>query len=498
MLDLVSDGSSWPEIVALASAIESAGATIINTGIGWHEARVPTIVTSVPRAAFSWVTKKLMKEVNIPLCATNRINMPHVAEQVLERGDADMVSMARPFLADANLVKKAEEGRTEEINTCIGCNQACLDHTFKGITASCLVNPVACHEDELLIEPCAPGSEMDVAVVGAGPAGLAFATTAAERGHRVTMYDQAGEIGGQFNMAKAIPGKEEFHETIRYYKTMLQKHGVNVKLNTRVSASDLKSHDGVVVATGVEPRTPPIPGIDHPKVLSYIDVLRHKKDVGKDVAIIGAGGIGFDVAEYLVHSGDMDQKADDVDVGAYMEEWGVDITNEARSGLQERKLHSPARNITLLQRKQGKLGAGLGKTTGWVHRANLTKMDVKMIGGITYDKIDDDGLHLTIKDKKGKETKQVLNVDNVITCAGQTPLRELCDPLEELGMKVWRIGGAEEAGELDAKRAIDMGTRLAAKLEGAKAGEVFTMDPGGGAKVIEFFRNYRNKKEGVA
>ena len=468
-------------------------------GTGWHEARVPTIVTSVPRAAFSWVTKKLMSEVSVPLCATNRINMPHVAESVLSRGDADMVSMARPFLADADLVKKAEEGRSNEINTCIGCNQACLDHTFKGITASCLVNPLACHEDELLITPVPPGSEMDLAVVGAGPAGLAFATTAAERGHKVTVYDQAGEIGGQFNMAKAIPGKEEFHETIRYYNAMLEKHGVSVKLNTRVDAEDLKGHGAVVVATGVEPRTPPIDGVDHPKVLSYIDVLRHKAKVGQKVAIVGAGGIGFDVAEYLVHGGENDRSADEVDVSEYMVEWGVDMENERRSGLQERKLHPPARDVTLLQRKQGKLGAGLGKTTGWVHRANLTKMDVTMIGGVTYDKVDDDGLHITVKGKKeGDAKKQVLNVDNIVLCAGQTPLRELCSPLEEMGMPVWRIGGAEEAGELDAKRAIDMGTRLAAKVEAAKPGDVFTMDPGGGAKVIEFFRGMRNKREGVA
>ncbi|GMH52760.1 hypothetical protein TrST_g13550 [Triparma strigata] len=501
MLDLVDQGSDWNEIVLLAKQIEAAGCTIINTGIGWHEARVPTIVTSVPRAAFSWVTEKMMSEVDIPLCTTNRINMPHTAEKILETGQADMVSMARPFLADPEIVNKSEQGRVDEINTCIGCNQACLDHTFKGITASCLVNPEACHEDDLVITPVDPGKKQKIAVVGAGPAGMAFSKTARERGHDVTVFDQAGELGGQFNMAKVIPGKEEFYETIRYFKTMLSKLGVTIKLNTRVEASDLveQGFDSVIIATGVSPRTPPIPGVDHPKVLSYIDVLRNKAEVGKKVAVIGAGGIGFDVAEFLVHPKSDKTSGDEVDLDEYLKEWGVDKSNEVRSGLLEPKVHPAEREITLLQRKSGKLGAGLGKTTGWVHRANLVKMNVNMIGNVSYDKIDDSGLHISIKDKKDpkKSTKQVLDVDNVILCAGQTPLRELEEPLKAAGVNTWRIGGAEEAGELDAKKAIDMGTRLAARIEDSKPGDVFTMDIGSGAKVIEFFRDFRNKKAGI-
>jgi 2,4-dienoyl-CoA reductase (NADPH2) len=496
MLDLVEGGSTWEEIVTLAKAIEAAGATIINTGIGWHEARVPTIVTSVPRAAFSWVTQKMMKEVNIPLCTTNRINMPHVAEKVLQDGHADMISMARPFLADPDFVNKAQAGLSDEINTCIGCNQACLDHTFKGITASCLVNPEACHEDEFVITNAAKPEK--IAVVGAGPAGLAFATTAAARGHNVSLFDQAAEIGGQFNMAKVIPGKEEFYETIRYYGTMLKKNGVDVKLNTRVEAADLAGFDKVIMATGISPRTPDFPGVDHPKVMSYIDVLRHKKEVGQKVAIIGAGGIGFDVAEFLVHDTSHGQPtADEVSVPGYMKEWGVDMKNEVRSGLIPAEIAKPQRDITLLQRKSGKLGAGLGKTSGWVHRANLQKMNVNMIPSVSYDKVDDSGLHITITDKKGKKSSRVLDVDNVILCAGQTPLRELEEPLKAAGVDVFRVGGAEEAGELDAKKAIDMATRLAIKVEDCKPGDVFTMDIGTGAKMIEYFRNFRNKKEGI-
>mmetsp|Transcript_22937 Transcript_22937/g.47562 ORF Transcript_22937/g.47562 Transcript_22937/m.47562 type:complete len:735 (+) Transcript_22937:50-2254(+) len=499
MLDLVEGGSNWEEIVTLAKAIEEAGASIINTGIGWHEARVPTIVTSVPRAAFSWVTEKMMQNVDIPLCTTNRINMPHVAEGILSSGQADMVSMARPFLADSQFVNKAEEGLVDEINTCIACNQACLDHTFKGITASCLVNPRACHETDIEIKPVAEGKKERIAVVGAGPAGLAFSTTAAERGHDVTVFDMADEIGGQFNMAKQVPGKEEFHETIRYFGVMLKKWGVEVALGEKVGVDELKDFDKVIIATGVSPRTPAIPGVDHPKVLSYIDVLRHKKSVGQNVAVVGAGGIGFDVSEFLTFSGEFKTKADEVDVNEYLVEWGVDKTNEARSGMIEPKIHQAARNVTLLQRKHGKLGAGLGKTSGWVHRAQLKKANVNMIGGVSYDKIDDNGLHITITDKKDKEkkTQQVLDVDNVILCAGQEPLREIEEPLKAAGVKVWRIGGAEEAGELDAKKAIDMGTRLAAKIEDANEGEVLTMDIGTGAKVIEFFRDMRNTKVGI-
>lgn len=455
MLDLVPGGSTWEEVVLLAKELEKAGVSIINTGIGWHEARIPTIATMVPRAAFSWVTKKMMGEVNIPLVTTNRINDPKVAEDILEEGCADMVSMARPFLADPELMNKAEQGRENEINTCIGCNQACLDHIFKRKTASCLVNPRACNETELnYVKTDKPKK---VAVIGAGPAGLTVASIAAERGHQVTLFDAASEIGGQFNIAKQIPGKEEFYETLRYFKTQLELHHVEVILNKKVAIEDLVGFDEIVVATGITPRIPKIEGIDHPKVLSYIDVLKHKKEVGKSVAIIGAGGIGFDTAEYLTHEG----KSTSLDVNAFLKEWGIDPQNEARSGVEGITPEPPAspREVYLLQRKDTKVGDGLGKTTGWVHRLTLKNKHVKMINSVQYEKIDDQGLHVTIKGEP-----QLLPVDNVVICAGQVSKDELYQPLLDKGLSVHLIGGAFQAGELDAKRAIDQGARLAAQL----------------------------------
>lgn len=455
MLDLVPGGSTWEEVVLLAKELEKAGVSIINTGIGWHEARIPTIATMVPRAAFSWVTKKMMGEVNIPLVTTNRINDPKVAEDILEEGCADMVSMARPFLADPELMNKAEQGRENEINTCIGCNQACLDHIFKRKTASCLVNPRACNETELnYVKTDKPKK---VAVIGAGPAGLTVASIAAERGHQVTLFDAASEIGGQFNIAKQIPGKEEFYETLRYFKTQLELHHVEVILNKKVAVEDLVGFDEIVVATGITPRTPKIEGIEHPKVLSYIDVLKHKKEVGKSVAIIGAGGIGFDTAEYLTHEG----KSTSLDVNAFLKEWGIDPQNEARSGVEGITPEPPAspREVYLLQRKDTKVGDGLGKTTGWVHRLTLKNKHVKMINSVQYEKIDDQGLHVTIKGEP-----QLLPVDNVVICAGQVSKNELYQPLLDKGLSVHLIGGAFQAGELDAKRAIDQGARLAAQL----------------------------------
>ncbi|MFC4160369.1 oxidoreductase [Chitinimonas lacunae] len=455
MLDLVDNGSVFDETVQLAQAVEAAGATIINTGIGWHEARIPTIATMVPRAGFTWVTRKLKGKVGIPLVTTNRINMPEVAEEVLARGDADMVSMARPFLADSDWVNKAAENRRDEINTCIGCNQACLDHIFVARMTSCLVNPRACHETELNLEPVAAPKR--IAVVGAGPAGLAFSTSAAKRGHQVTLFEASGQIGGQFNVAKKIPGKEEFHETLRYFAKQLELTGVEVRLNTRADAEMLAGFDEVVLATGIVPRQVNIPGIDHPKVLNYLDVLKHGKPVGKRVAIIGAGGIGFDTAEYLTHEG----TPTSLDVDGFLREWGIDSTLENKGGLLPQGPHpeKPARKVWLLQRKNSKVGDGLGKTTGWIHRTTLKMKQVEMLSGVSYDKIDDEGLHISIKGQP-----QLLPVDNVVICAGQEPLRELEDGLNARGIKVHLIGGADVAAELDAKRAIDQGTRLAASV----------------------------------
>lgn len=455
MLDLVENGQDWSEIVTLAKAIEAAGASIINTGIGWHEARVPTIVTSVPRAGFAWVTRKLKGEVSIPLITTNRINMPEVAEQILLAGEADMVSMARPLLADPEWAVKAKAGRSERINTCIACNQACLDHVFKNQRASCLLNPRACHETELRIEP-APARKK-IAVVGAGPAGLACASTLAERGHAVTLIDQAGEIGGQFNYAKRIPGKEEFHETLRYFGHRLSDTGVTVKLGQAASASTLAAdqHDEVVIATGIMPRRVKFPGSDDPRVLSYLDVLAHNKPVGPRVAIIGAGGIGFDVAEFLVEHA----PSATLDVARWTREWGVDMQLDTRGGLAPAQPEAPARQVWLLQRSEGRPGARLNKTTGWVHRATLKAKRVTMLGGVSYERFDDQGLHITVDGQP-----QVLPVDNVIVCAGQEPNRSLADALIAAGIKTHVIGGADVAAELDAKRAIDQGTRLAATL----------------------------------
>ncbi|WP_406852331.1 NADPH-dependent 2,4-dienoyl-CoA reductase [Brevundimonas sp. BH3] len=453
MLDLVEGGSTLDEVIQLARAIEAAGATIINTGIGWHEARIPTIATKVPRAAFAWVTQNLMGKVSIPLVATNRINTPEVAEQVLADGQADMISMARPFLADSQFVKKAREGRPQDINTCIGCNQACLDHTFSLQITSCLVNPRACHETEIVITPTpAPKA---LAVVGAGPAGLAFATTAAERGHKVTLFEVDDKIGGQFNIAKQVPGKEEFYETLRYFTGHVERTGVDLRLNTRATADDLKGFDEVVLATGINPRKPCIEGEDRANVLTYLDVLRDKKSVGEKVAIIGAGGIGFDVAEYLVHEGVSPSQ----DIDLFFEEWGVDQDYETAGGLTTPQPHPPARQVTLLQRKTSKVGAGLGKTTGWIHRAGLVAKGVNMIPGVTYERIDDDGLHITLNGEA-----QVVPADTVVICAGQEPNRDLQQSLLDAGMTVHLIGGADVAAELDAKLAINQGTRLAAQI----------------------------------
>ncbi|MDG9886366.1 NADPH-dependent 2,4-dienoyl-CoA reductase [Pseudomonas sp. GD04058] len=458
MLDLVEGGSNWEEIVQLAQAIEKAGATLINTGIGWHEARIPTIATKVPRAAFSKVTAKLRGAVKIPLITTNRINTPEVAEQVLAEGDADMVSMARPFLADPEFVNKAAEGRADEINTCIGCNQACLDHTFGGKLTSCLVNPRACHETELNYIPVTKVKR--IAVVGAGPAGLAAATVAAERGHQVVLFDAAGQIGGQFNVAKRVPGKEEFYETLRYFGRKLETTGVEVCLNSRVDAAQLAAggYDEIILATGIVPRLPAIPGIDHAKVLTYLDVLLERKPVGRKVAVVGAGGIGFDVSEFLVHEG----VATSQDRAAFWKEWGIDVALEARGGVAGIKAepHAPAREVYLLQRKKTKVGDGLGKTTGWIHRTGLKNKRVQMLNSVEYLGIDDAGLHIRI----GEGEAQVLAVDNVVICAGQDPLRELQDALVAAGQSVHLIGGADVAAELDAKRAINQGSRLAAEL----------------------------------
>lgn len=454
MLDLVDGGSTAEEVIQLGKAVEKAGATIINTGIGWHEAQIPTIATKVPRAAFTWVTARFRKELSVPVITSNRINTPEVAEEVLARGDADMISMARPFLADPDFVIKAQENRPDEINTCIGCNQACLDHVFSGVMTSCLVNPRACHETELHI--VATTEAKKIAVVGAGPAGLSAATTAASRGHQVTLFDGASEIGGQFNIAKQIPGKEEFYETLRYYGKQIEKTGVNLQLNTRVSADELNSggFDEVIIATGISPRMPAIEGIDHPKVVNYLDVIGDKKSVGRKVAIIGAGGIGFDTAEYITHSGE----ATSQNIPAFMKEWGIDMTFGSRSGIEgiTAQPEPSPREVYLLQRKTTRVGKGLGKTTGWIHRAGLAMKGVRMMPGCDYSHIDDQGLHITV----GGDP-QVLDVDTIIVCAGQDPLRDLVDGLD---LPHHLIGGADEAGELDAKRAINQGTRLAAAM----------------------------------
>lgn len=453
MLDLVEGGSTLDEVIQLAKAIEAAGATIISTGIGWHEARIPTIATKVPRAAFAWVTQKLKGHVTIPLVATNRINMPDVAEKLLADGFCDLISMARPLLADPMFMRKAEQGRADEINTCIGCNQACLDHTFGGKITSCLVNPRACHETELVYQPLTKAKR--IAVVGAGPAGLSFATVAATRGHEVTLFDAAHEIGGQFNVAKQIPGKEEFYETLRYFGKQIQITGVHLKLNTLVNAKDLTEFDEVILSTGIVPRIPPIEGITHSKVLGYLDVLRAKKPVGKLVAIIGAGGIGFDVAEYLSHEGVSNSLAPQ----KFFAEWGVDTQYKTAGGLREAEIEPSPRQIFLLQRKKSKVGDGLGKTTGWIHRTGLKNRNVQMIAGVSYDKIDDAGLHITVEGQQ-----KTIPVDNVILCAGQDPKRDLLEGLQAAGKSVHLIGGADLATELDAKRAIDQGARLAATI----------------------------------
>ena len=455
MLDLVEGGSSADEVIQLGKAIEQAGATIISTGIGWHEAQIPTIATKVPRAAFTWVTAKFKQQLSVPVVTSNRINTPEIAEQVLANGDADIISMARPFLADPDFVIKAQQGRTDEINTCIACNQACLDHVFKGAIASCLVNPRACHETELNIQPT--DTPIAIAVVGAGPAGLAAATTAAARGHRVTLFDRASEIGGQFNIAKQIPGKEEFHETLRYYKKQLQLHQVCLQLNSPVSGEQLnhQGFDQVIVATGITPRKPNIEGIDHHSVLSYLDVMVDKKPLGNSVAIIGAGGIGFDIAEYITHSGDSNSSQD---IQAFMREWGIDMSLTARSGIEgiNPQTQPSPRQVYLLQRKTSNIGAGLGKTTGWIHRTGLARKNVRMIAGCDYQRIDDRGLHLIVDNNP-----MLLEVDNIIICAGQEPLREV---IQGLKLPYHLIGGADVAIELDAKTAIAQGTKLAASL----------------------------------
>ncbi len=456
MLDLVEGGSTLDEVIDLAKQIEKAGASIINTGVGWHEARIPTIATKVPRAAFTWVTEKLKGHVNVPLITSNRINTPEMAEHVLASGHADMVSMARPLLADAFFVNKAEQGKSDEINTCIGCNQACLDHIFSMRIATCLVNPRACYETELIFKESA--QVKNIAVIGAGPAGLSFATYAADRGHKVTLYEASNQIGGQFNIAKTIPGKEEFYETLRYFKRQIEiQANINLQLNHSATYEELKKshYDEIVIATGVIPRHLAIEGIDHPKVLSYIQVLKERVPVGQRVAIIGAGGIGFDTAEYLTHEGD----SASLNTQKFYDEWGIDTTYANVGGLKEPTLEKSEREIYLLQRKANSVGAGLGKTTGWIHRTGLKHRQVNMIPGVSYQKIDDQGLHILVNDQP-----KVLDVDHVIICAGQEPFTAMYEQLQADGKSVHLIGGALEAGELDAKRAIRQGAELAAKI----------------------------------
>lgn len=454
LLDLVDDAQSWDETVALAQKVEAAGVSIINTGIGWHEARIPTIVTSVPRAAFSWVTGKLRPEVSVPVVASNRINTPEVAEQVLASGDADLVSMARPLLSDPYFVQKAAEGRADEINTCIACNQACLDHTFKNQRASCMINPRAGHETTLVLSPTRAVKR--IAVVGAGPAGLAAAAELAGRGHAVELFEELPEVGGQFRLAMQIPGKEEFAETIRYFSRRLELAGVTLHLGTRATADDLAAFDEVVVATGVAPRRPDIPGVDHPSVVDYQQVIRGRVPVGRTVAVVGAGGIGFDVSEFLLHE-------PDESVDQWMQRWGVTDPALERGGLATKAAAPPRRTVHLLQRKTSDLGKGLGKTSGWVHRQTLKDSGVEMLKGVTYDRIDDDGLHVTIGTGDDARTR-VLDVETIVLCTGQESVRDLVEPLEATGVPVHVIGGADVAAELDAKRAIKQATELAARL----------------------------------
>jgi 2,4-dienoyl-CoA reductase (NADPH2) len=455
MLDLVEEGSTWEEVVQLGKAIEAAGATIINTGIGWHEARVPTIQTSVPRGAFAWVTQKMRDNVSIPLITTNRINTPEVAEQILGDGMADMVSMARPFLADPDFVNKAAAGEAKKINICIGCNQACLDHVFEQKRATCLVNPRACYETELIAAPLT--KQKRLAVVGAGPAGMAFALEAAQRGHQVTLYEQQDKLGGQFNIAKLIPGKEECDSMLDYFTHMLEDSSVEIRTGTRAEIDDLvEDYDEVILATGVTPRIPAIDGVDHSSVVTYLDVLTGKVAIGKRVAILGAGGIGFDVAEFLTH----DKPSLTLQPEKWCKEWGVDTSYQERGGLlSEREIEASPRQVTMFQRKATKMGKGLGKTTGWIHRAALKNKSVEMVTGANYQKIDDQGLHVLIGD-----TEQLYPVDNIVLCTGQEPLRVMADELAAKGLPVHLIGGADVASELDAKRAIRQGTELALQI----------------------------------
>lgn len=456
MLDLVEGGSTLDEVIHLAKEIEKAGATIINTGIGWHEARIPTIATKVPRAAFTWVTEKIRPHVKVPLITSNRINTPEMAEYVLASGHADIVSMARPMLADPEFALKAREGRSDEINTCIGCNQACLDHIFNGKVASCLVNPRACHETELNFKAAATPKK--IAVVGAGPAGLSFATYAASRGHKIKLYEAAEQIGGQFNIAKTIPGKEEFYETLRYFNRQIElQPNIELVLNYKIDYDELakSDFDEIVIATGVTPRHLNLEGIQHPKVLSYLDVLKARQPVGHKVAIIGAGGIGFDTAEFLTHEGE----SGSIHPKKFYDEWGIDTSYSQVGGLKTAAVEHSAREIYLLQRKASSVGATLGKTTGWIHRTGLKNRNVKMIAGAQYEKIDDQGLHIQVGEKT-----TVLDVDHVIICAGQESFTAMYEPLKQLGKNVHLIGGAKEAGELDAKRAIRHGAELAAMI----------------------------------
>ncbi|WP_306361401.1 NADPH-dependent 2,4-dienoyl-CoA reductase [Nocardia sp. CC227C] len=457
MADFVENGQTWDEIAAVARDVEAAGATIINTDIGWHEARVPTIVTSVPRAAFVEWTAKVKDVVSIPVCASNRINMPETAEEILTRGDADLISLARPLLADADWAVKAQEARADEINTCIACNQACLDHAFQAKHVSCLLNPRAGRETELNLLPTRRTRRF--AVVGAGPAGLSAAVSLAQRGHHVDLFESDDKIGGQFDIARRIPGKEEFNETIRYYTRMIEVAGVRLHLETRATAEQLidGNYDEVVLATGVRPRVPRIPGIDHPKVLTYAELVREGKPVGTKVAVIGAGGIGFDVSEFLTVEGHPSLKLDE-----WKEEWGVTDDENVRGFVTTPKPSPAAREVVLLQRKTSSFGKGLGKTSGWVHRAAVKAKGVEQIGGVNYERIDDRGLHISFGEKR--ERPRVIECDNVILCAGQESVRELEEPLRAAGVRVHLIGGADLAAELDAKRAIEQGTRLAAAL----------------------------------